>query len=42
MQARNRILDWAEGEFRVRDDGECLLTGMRGEKLERLGLPQRR
>lgn len=27
------------GEFRVAPDGECLLTGMRGEKLERLGLP---
>jgi uncharacterized membrane-anchored protein len=25
------------GEFRVAPDGECLLTGMRGEKLERLG-----
>ena len=28
------------GEFRVAPDGECLLTGMRGEKLERLGPPQ--
>lgn len=27
------------GEFRVAPDGECLLTGMRGEKLERLGAP---
>jgi uncharacterized membrane-anchored protein len=27
------------GEFRVAPDGECLLTGMRGEKLERLGPP---
>jgi len=25
------------GEFRVAPDGECLLTGMRGEKLEVLG-----
>jgi len=25
------------GEFRVAPDGECLLTGMRGAKLERLG-----
>ncbi len=30
------------GEFRVAEDGECLLTGMRGEKLERLGPPQKR
>jgi uncharacterized membrane-anchored protein len=29
------------GEFRVAPDGECLLTGMRGEKLERLGPPQK-
>ncbi|MGH8673885.1 MAG: GDYXXLXY domain-containing protein [Burkholderiales bacterium] len=28
------------GEFRVAPDGECLLTGMRGEKLEVLGPPQ--
>ena len=28
------------GEFRVAPDGECLLTGMRGEKLERLGPQQ--
>jgi len=30
------------GEFRVAENGECLLTGLRGEKLERLGPPQRR
>lgn len=29
------------GEFRVAQDGECLLTGMRGEKLERLGAPSK-
>ena len=29
------------GEFRVAPDGECLLTGMRGEKLEVLGPPQK-
>ena len=29
------------GEFRVAPDGECLLTGMRGEKLEPLGPPQK-
>ncbi|HEV8096462.1 MAG TPA: GDYXXLXY domain-containing protein [Burkholderiales bacterium] len=29
------------GEFRVAPDGECLLTGMRGEKLERLGAPSK-
>ena len=29
------------GEFRVAPDGECLLTGMRGENLERLGAPQK-
>jgi uncharacterized membrane-anchored protein len=29
------------GEFRVAPDGECLLTGMRGEKLERLGPSQK-
>jgi uncharacterized membrane-anchored protein len=29
------------GEFRVAADGECLLTGMRGEKLERLGAPSK-
>ena len=29
------------GEFRVAPDGECLLTGMRGEKLERLGPPSK-
>jgi len=28
------------GEFRVAPDGECLLTGMRGEKLEVLGPQQ--
>ena len=30
------------GEFRVAPDGECLLTGMRGERLEVLGPPQRK
>ena len=30
------------GEFRVAPDGECLLTGMRGEKLESLGVPPKR
>ena len=30
------------GEFRVDDDGECVLTAMRGEKLERLGPVQKR
>lgn len=30
------------GEFRVAEDGECLLAAMRGEKLERLGPPQKR
>jgi uncharacterized membrane-anchored protein len=30
------------GEFRVAEDGECLLAAMRGEKLERLGTPQKR
>jgi uncharacterized membrane-anchored protein len=29
------------GEFRVAPDGECLLAGMRGEKLERLGPPSK-
>jgi len=29
------------GEFRVAADGECLLTGMRSEKLERLGAPSK-
>lgn len=29
------------GEFRVAPDGECLLTGMRGEKLEHLGPPSK-
>ena len=29
------------GEFRVAPDGECLLTGMRGANLERLGPPQK-
>jgi len=29
------------GEFRVAPDGDCLLTGMRGEKLERLGPPSK-
>ena len=28
------------GEFRVAPDGECLLTGMRGAKLEPLGPPK--
>ena len=28
------------GEFRVAPDGDCLLTGMRGAKLERLGPEQ--
>lgn len=30
------------GEFRVAPDGECVLTGMRGEGLERLGPPHKR
>ena len=30
------------GEFRVGEDGECLLTAMRGAKLERLGPPPQR
>ena len=29
------------GEFRVAPDGECLLTGMRGAKLEPLGPPRK-
>jgi len=29
------------GEFRVAPDGECLLTGLRSEKLERLGPQQK-
>lgn len=28
------------GEFRVAEDGEMILTGLRGERLERLGRPQ--
>lgn len=39
MHARNDILDWAEKGLAT--DGECLLTGMRGESLERLGPPAR-
>ena len=40
MHARNETLEQAEKGLAA--DGECLLTGMRGETLERLGPPAAR